>query len=150
MSKNLESYWLKAQMREDLMNCYREVAPNCLTQQGAWRKTVMHPAKRYYISARQAHQQISLYLQGRTEIIDNMKPLHRQMWHCLIDEVMKIAQEPEHQGKPLTQLAKIAVGRPAPRFFIQPESMKLLFIHVKYKRFDKNGVLDKNFVRRNR
>lgn len=148
MSKNLESYSLQTQMREDLMRCYREIAPNCITQAGAWRKTVLHPAPRYYVSARQAYQQINLYLQGRTEEIDKMKPLHRERWMCLIQEVLKIAQEPEHQGKPLTELTKIAVERPAPQFFIQPERMKSLFRNTKYNRYDKNGILIKDYERR--
>ena len=130
MAKNIETYSIKLDMIDDIMRCYREVAPECLYQETAWQRTVCHPAKEFYITAHQAYQRINLYLGGRTEAIDSLKPLAAQRFRDLIKVVMRLAQMPEYQGKTLRALCKIAVKQPAPRFYIGTSAMKALFKNV--------------------
>lgn len=148
MSKNIESFSLQMEMREDLMACYREVAPNCITQNGAWRRTINHPAKRFYVTAKQAAQRASKYLRGDTSELDSMKPLRRKMWLELIKIVEEVSQEPEHQGKSLRKICEVAIRRPAPRFYIGIDLMKKIFTRCKYNRYDKDGRLKKDYEKK--
>lgn len=126
-------------MRDDFLAAYREVAPGCITQYGAYRKAANHPAKRYYITPKQAMQVISKYLKGDKSIIMNMKPNRRKLYLSLIDEVLDIANHPDHQGKSLVQICRIAVKRPAPSFFITPDYAKMLFLRSKKGRYNEYG-----------
>lgn len=139
MSKNIETYALNEAMREDLMACYREVAPTCLSQQGAWRKTIMHPAKRFYVSAKHVSVLLRKYFNGRTEVIDIMKPTRKLMYTTLAKRVLELAQMPQHQGKALIRLCDIAVNEPAPRFYIEEAYMSVIFYRVRHKLYDENG-----------
>lgn len=148
MSKNIESYALIQAMREDLMECYREVAPNCLNQEGAWRRTIKHPAKRYYVTPKQALQRASKYLRGDHSEINAMKRQRRRMWVSLMGVIKEVADMPENVGKPLLHICRIAVERPAPEFFLTKYSIKNTFIAVKYNRYDSDGRTIKDFERR--
>lgn len=145
MSKNIESYTLKAQMREDLMQCYREVAPNCITQYGAWRRTVKHPAKRFYVEEKWTVTRLRAYFMGEKDAVLKMKPNKRRLYLTLIGMIEEMSQKPEYQGMSLKKLVGIAIRQPAPEFFVDPYYMKLLFIREKHKRYDDNGCLLKEY-----
>lgn len=127
-------------MLNDLMACYREVAPDCITQDAAWKRTVAHPAKRFYISATQAYQRINMYIKGRTEAIEYLKPSQAKMYYDLIDVIKRLKQSPEYEKKSLRQLCMVAVTQPAPRFYISAEWFRKIFCDlVKFKVFDEEG-----------
>lgn len=137
--KNLETYTLKEEMREDLMQCYREVAPTCYSQVGAWKKTVSHPAKRYYITTRAALVHVKNIIRGDLQRVNAMKPTHRRMYLTIADEVMRLANTPQHHGKSLKQLTEIVLSSPAPEFFITFDYMRTIFSRMRLKRYDENG-----------
>lgn len=148
--KHIESYSLNIDMREDFLACYREVAPGCITQYGAYRKAANHPAKRYYITPKQAMQVISKYLKGDHDVVDKMKPNRRRLYHSLINEVLDIANKPEHQGKQLIQICRIAVLRPAPSFFISPGYAKMLFVRTRKGYYNEDGKYDPTLKQKNK
>lgn len=136
--KHIETYILKAEMREDLMDCYREVAPHCFTQHGAWKKTVLHPAKRVYITTQRATVVVSDILAHRVDI-KSFKPANRRKYEYILSEVMRLSQTPEYQGKPLTRIVDAVVTAPAPEFFLEQDYVRVIFGRIKHGRYDADG-----------
>lgn len=128
MARRPDNYDLLMDMREDIIQCYREIAPDCLWQQSAWRRIAKHPAKRFYVTPKQAYQKINYWLNGRPEEIDGMKrKLQRQMYYDLIKVALEVAQEPQNVGLSLKKIVSIAVKRPAPRFYLSETYIKDIF-----------------------
>ena len=128
MARHEETYQLLIDMREDIIDCYREVAPDCLLQKTAWKKIQLHPAKRFYVTPKQVYQKINYWMNGRPEEIDNMKrPLRRKMYYDLIKVVLEISQKPENVGKSLYKLCEIAVRQPAPQFYLSKTQILIIF-----------------------
>lgn len=139
MSKNLETYSLIQEMREDMMACYREVAPNCLTQNGAWRRTLSHPAKRTYITPKQVLQVLKPYFRGEKQHVLAMHPARRRMYLHLASLVEKFANQPENMNKSFSELCRMAVLCPAPEFFREETTIRHIFADIKYKNYDDYG-----------
>lgn len=140
MSKNLETYSIGIDMREDLLNCYREVAPDCIYQATAWKRTIMHPAKSFYITGKQAYQRINMYLKGKTEAFDNIRPLRRQLFYDLLKVVQEMVNDERYKDMSLRQICFTAVNKPAPRFYISSAQMGRIFSWmVRHKCYDRYG-----------
>lgn len=140
MAKNLETYEITQRMREDLLECYRKVAPNCLYQHTAWERTVTHPAKSFYITPKQCYQRINLYIKGRTEAITSLKGLNRQRFEDLLEVIEKLHAMEEYKDLSLRKLCNIAVEQPAPRFYITSGVMGSFFYSFVRKRgYDEYG-----------
>lgn len=112
------SFELVKQQREDLFAVYREVCASCHSQSEAWHKVINHPAPRYYITPKQAHEMLSPMLRGDTSEIDRLKPLSRKMYKDLFDELNRMSQNTEYMGKSLWYICQFLVTRPAPQFYI--------------------------------
>ena len=140
MAKNIETYSTRVDMLNDLMSCYREVAPDCISQSKAWERTLAHPAKRFYITPKQAYQRINKYIKGCTEAIDSLKPLQAKQFHDIIKVIEELMQSPEYANMSLWKICRVAVLRPAPQFYITPRWFSEIFSDlVKYKFFDEEG-----------
>lgn len=129
-----ESYKHIEEMRKALMEAYNEVYRHCWTQQEAWRRTVRHPAPRFYISPKQARLVVAPMLRGDFSVLEGMMPTRQRMYRCIYDRVLKAAQKPEFVGKSLNFIIPHIVCQPAPEFFIGPESMRKTF------RFLRKGI----------
>lgn len=136
MGRDLETYTLRAELVQDLINVYSEVAPNCLTAQLAYQMTVMHPARRFYITPKQAYQRINMYIKGKTEAIDSLKPLQRQLYKDLISTILSMQKHANYRNCSLMRLCRMAVLQKAPRFYITPKWFNsILFMYT-------NGIMD--------
>ena len=115
-----ETTLCREEMKNDLMKVFREVASQhtCHNNWEAWEMVVQHPAPRFYIDPRRAHQRLSLLLHGDTSKIDCLNPLKKEMYEALFAVVMKMWQKPAYWGKSLNYVLKFAVMEPAPRFYI--------------------------------
>jgi hypothetical protein len=99
---------------------------------------VNEPAPRYYVSPKQASQNIALMVRGDFSRIEMMMPLRREMYYSLFKVVQELSEKREFIGKSLSYIMKFAVVQPAPKFFISPIRGCII------RGFIKNGVFDEN------
>ena len=129
---------ISKQMQHDLISAYKRVCGNCWSQRQAYERMVNEPAPRYYISPRQASQNIALMVKGDFSRVDMMLPLRREMYYSLFKVVQELSEKREFIGKSLSYIMKFAVIQPAPKFFISPIRGSII------RGFIKNGVFDEN------
>lgn len=137
----------RQQMMRDLMQVYREVYDNCgmgTTQTEVYKLVVQHPAQRFYVDARRAHQRINMMMRGDMSAIEHLCPLKRQMYRDLYDVVMRLYQKKGFWHKSVYHVVKEAVLEPAPRFYIEWKRMEQIWREKtietrqqKYKRIGK-------------
>lgn len=122
---------LTKQQHIDLMKAYREVAPTCMKQEEAWRKTNAHPAPRYYITPRQAWDRMRRMAVGDFEKVDKMKPARKRMFYSLFGRLNEMSQRTEFIGCSLWFICQFLVLEPAPEFFLSNDAVKKIFLNTK-------------------
>lgn len=123
---------LKTRMRKDLFIAYRDVTSKpCPSQAVAWRRTVKHPAPRYYVTPKGALNVVGPMARGDFSKLERVPKHRRKLYLCLFEEMKILAQKRAFQGKSLTCLITAAVQRPAPEFFITAETFRKIFHNAK-------------------
>lgn len=122
---------INRQKREDLMAVYRQVYPKCWRQRDAYRRTVKHAAPRFYITPKQAYQNILPMLDGDFSKVEKMEPLRKKMYMDLFEIVLETAERREFIGKSLWFIIPWVVTQPAPEFYLAEETFKKIFHEVK-------------------
>lgn len=120
----------RQQMIRDLMQVYREVVPSCpmgTTQTEVYKLVVQHPAQRFYIDPRRAHQRINMMMRGDMSGIESLSPLKRQMYRDLYEVVMRLYQKKGFWHKSTYYVVKEAVLEQAPRFYIDWKRMEQIW-----------------------
>ena len=119
----------KEEMRRDLMKVYREVTSEyqCHDNQEAYQRVVEHPAPRFYVDAKWAHQRLSPMMRGDRSGLEKMSPLARQMYEDLFDVVVKLSQKDYFYGRKLHRIVQFAILEPAPRFYISADRMRQIW-----------------------
>lgn len=130
------NYDISKQMQQDLIAAYKRVYGKCWSQHEAYERMVNEPAPRYYISPKQASQNIALMVRGDFSKVEMMMPLRREMYYSLFSVVQELSERREFIGKSLSYIMKFAVIQPAPKFFISPVRGCII------RGFIKNGVFD--------
>lgn len=125
-----ESSQLREEMKRDLMRVYREESRNYggYIQTEAYYRTVHHPAPRFYVDARRAHQYISPMLCGDRSGLEKLKPLRREMYEALFEVVIRLSRKEEFCGKSLYAILRQAVTEPAPRFYVSTARMGQIWL----------------------
>lgn len=125
---------MKQQMYRDIMESYRYVVDHyqCESQMEAYRRTVLSPAKRFYIHPRWLSLKLAPLFRGDFSCLENLVPLKRLMYETLFQIVVKLSRQLEYQGKSLYYLCKAAVMQPAPRYYVEAGMMS--YIYNNYKR----------------
>lgn len=118
------------------MAAYRQVCGKCWSQSEAWEKTARHPAPRYYVSAKEAHEKLRKMVIGDTSVVDRMSECRRRMYYSLFDKLQTLSQKKEMIGKSLWFICPFLVAQPAPEFFISANTVKQIFTN--YKRYGNN------------
>ena len=133
----------KEEMRRDLMKVYREVASKgeFRNQQEAFQRVVEHPAPRFYVDAKWAHQRLSPMMRGDRSELEKLPELTRQMYEDLFDVVVKLSQKDFFCGRKLHRIVQFAILEPAPRFYINADTMyKIWKSEVRRMRSKKDDV----------
>jgi hypothetical protein len=118
----------RQQMSRDLMKVYREVyqdVPLGTTQTEVYEMVVAHPAPRFYIDPRKAHERISPMMRGDMSHLEKFNPLKRQMYMDLFEVVMNLSHKKHYRS--LYALLKDAVLENAPRFYIGAKRMSQIW-----------------------
>ncbi len=130
------NFALTQQQRDDLMAAYRQVCGKCWTQREAWEKVARHPAPRYYVSAKEAHEKLRKMVVGDMSIVDSMSDNRRRMYYSLFDRLQVMSQRKEMMGKSLWFMCSFLVSLPAPEFYVSANTVKQIFTN--YKRYGNN------------
>ena len=123
-------------MYDELMKVYCKILRefDVRTQTEAFERTVRHAASRFYIDTRRAYQNIYPMLRGDYSRLEKMKPLRQEMYKALFDVVMRLSQKRQFWGKSPYYIVKFAILEPAPRFYIDVETMRKIFRKRRGKR----------------
>ena len=119
----------KERMKDDLMKVYREISGShtCRYQNDAYEQTVLHPAPRFYVDPRRAHQVISPMCRGDFSKLRMLSPLRQEMYQALFETVQRLYQSSAYWKKSLHYVLQFAVLEPAPRFYISADRMRLIW-----------------------
>lgn len=118
-------------MREDLMSVYREVYTSCHSQEEAYRKVVHHPAKRFYVTPKHAWERLRLMAKGDFSVLDRCTDVTRRMYLELFRQLQQLSQRKEFIGKSLWFICPFLVSQPAPEFYMDERTFKLIFNTMK-------------------
>lgn len=116
-------------MYDELMKVYCKVCreTDVRTQAEAFERTVRHAASRFFVEPRRAYQNICPMLRGERSRLEQMKPLRQEMYKALYDVVMRLSQKRQFWGRSPYYIVKFAVMEPAPRFYVDVETMRKIF-----------------------
>lgn len=121
-------YELTKKLREDLFATYREVcASGCHTQLEAWKKTLSHPAPRYYVTPKRAYMVLCDMVKGDFTKVDAIQENKRRMFYSMYDKLLELSQLPQFMGKSLWFICQFLVSQPAPEFYLTPNALAMIF-----------------------
>lgn len=109
--------------RDQLESCNKIHLPNVLS------KTVNTPSSRFWVSESRAAIIIGKMFRG--ESIEGMKPMKIEMFNEIFNRVKRLRTLNPKQS--LSDLVCEVVNTPAPKFYLTPESAKIIICRIKKK-----------------
>lgn len=119
------------QRDKELIITYRNQLENCdkIHLRDVLEKTVNSPASRFWVSESRAAIIIGKMFRG--ESISGMKPMKIEMFTEIFNRTKKLRiLEPK---RPLYDMVCEIVNTPAPKFYLTPESAKIIICRIKKK-----------------
>lgn len=132
MGKQGSEFEFKQERDNDLINVYRLAMksakyPVNLTE--VLTHVVNSPSKRFWVSSERASNVISEMYAGKD--LSGMKLNKRLMFREIFRIVKQMKDLPQYRNCRLSELVSTAIEQPAPRFYITPESAKIIIHHIK-------------------
>ena len=120
----------------DLMENYRAVVREggCISLRQAFRRVIARPAKRFYVSSDRAYHVLLKMRKVGVNALHGMTKEHRMMFIDLWAVYQRMKRMPMFRKASLYFLVDRAIGQPAPRFYITPETLKKIFYKWKRER----------------
>ena len=127
MRKGTKQDYLDERAR-DLMHNYRQVVrEGVATMNEAFQKTIMRPARRFYVSGDRAYHVLLRMRKMGMKALEGMTDEHRMMFCDLHAVVQRMRRSPIYRDSSLYSIIDLAVGKEAPRFYITVETVKKVF-----------------------
>lgn len=124
------------QRNYELMRAYRdalEKAHGHIRLDEVLAMTVDTPASRFWVSAERAMVVIARMYKGDT--LGDMRPSKREMFKEIFNRVEELRkQKPD---TPLLHIVEIAVTQPAPKFYLTPQSAKVIICRIRRRKHTK-------------
>lgn len=119
------------QRNEDLMRAYRQEIDDAehIRVANIFASVVERPSERFWVSEERAFIVISYMSKGDT--LDNMRPLKREMYQEIYRRYMLLREK--FPDKTMRQLVSMIVNQPAPKFYIEPASARVIICKIKKK-----------------
>ena len=132
MGKQGSEFEFKQERDNDLMDVYRLAMKNAkypvnLTE--ILTRVVNSPSKRFWVSSERASNVISEMHSGKN--IEGMKLNKKLMFREIYRRVKQMQNLPQYMNYRLSELVLIVIEQPAPKFYITPESAKIIIHHIK-------------------
>ena len=129
------NYDISIQFRKDLMAAYDKITPKAMSQMQAYRMAVKQPAPRYYLSRKQAYQQVMKMYKGDFSDVEKMRPNKKRQYTALFDTTISLWKRRGYRNKSLWHVIQFAILEPAPEFFVGWRDMQKIFQFVQTGRF---------------
>ena len=127
-----------SEMHQDLLRNLRMVvmeSDECNGINEICEKTIMKPAKRFYVSTLQAYKVVSKIRKGDFRCLERMPDYRKEMFFEISKMVDEYLIRYEYARKPLLFVIGHVISNKAPRFYISAESVrKLYYQHQREKR----------------
>lgn len=119
----------------DLMLEYERYIASCpqIRMSEAFEYIVNQPCRRFWVSEIRAAIVISDMLKG--DSLNKMHPAKREMFREIYERVLRLRDR--KPGVPLLHLVSEVVQQPAPKFYISPGSVKIMFYKARKKWYEK-------------
>lgn len=108
-------------------DCVREGFP---TKNDLYEQLVNMPAERFWVSEERATIVVSQMMRG--DKLENMLPTKREMFVEIYNRVIGLLAC--RRDEPLSALVFDVVGSPAPKFYMTPDSAKVIICKIKKER----------------
>lgn len=120
----------------DLMRAYRKQIEICNTIviSEIFSKVVLMPAERFWVSEERACIVIRRMMRGDT--LHKMRPTTKEMYHEIYRRVCSIKKE--QADKPLSEIIFHVVNQPAPKFYLTPDSARVIVTKIKRSIYQNN------------
>lgn len=98
-----------------------------------FRSLVDMPSKRFWVSEERAAIVVSDMMRGAT--LERMRPQKREMFQEIHRRTVALLEE--HTDMALSVAVAHVVRQPAPRFYLTPQSARIIFYRIKNKWYEK-------------
>lgn len=121
--------------KEDLMRAYHEqiIACDIIRMPDIFKRLVNMPSKRFWVSEERAAIVIASMLRGDT--LSKMRPTKREMFFEIYSRVLVIRKANPNMS--VYEMVSKVVRQPAPKFYLTPDSAKVMFYKIKKQWFEK-------------
>lgn len=89
------------------------------------------PAKRFWVNTRRAAEVISSMMKGDKQRFNRMRKNKKEMYREIYGRVLKVKKE--NPCLSLYEICDIVVSQSAPKFYLAPDSVKLMLCKAKKK-----------------
>lgn len=132
MGKQGREFEFKEDRDNDLIYVYRLAMENAkypvnITE--VLTNVVNSPSKRFWVSSERASNIISEMCAGNN--LSGMKLNKQLMFREIYRRVVQMKDMPRYKNYRLSELVSIVIEQPAPKFYITPESAKIIIHHIK-------------------
>lgn len=119
----------------DLMRAYRQqiVGRKEIVLADVFRSLVEMPSKRFWVSEERARIVIGKLHQG--DDLSDMRPNKREMFKEIYKRTLLV--KAEHPGMSIGEAVYKVVHSPAPKFYLTPQSARVIFFKVKKQWYKK-------------
>lgn len=123
---------------EDLMRCFIEKASKVpvLVISEIFDDVVNSPSSRFWVTERRAAVVISNMMRGR-DVLSAMKPQRREMYKEIYKRVVDVINTGTR--KSLYEIVCDVVSSPAPKFYLTPDSAKIIYYRYKPKWYNERA-----------
>lgn len=118
----------------ELLTCYRKYISSCerISIPDVFENLVNMPASRFYVSEQRAAYVISQIIKG--DDLRNMRPTKREMFFEIYRRVL--IERKNNPNLPLVQIVGIVIEQPAPKFYLAPESARVMMLKARKKWYE--------------
>lgn len=118
---------------DDLMRAYRETISNCkhIVMPEVYNAIANMPSRRFWVSDTRAALVVSAIMREGEKALNGMWPSRREMYKEIYNRVIALKEVYPH--KSITELCSKVVEQPAPKFYLTPDSAKILLCKIKRK-----------------
>lgn len=120
---------------DDFMCAYRKQIESrrVVVLAEVFRAIVDMPSRRFWVSEERAAIVVAGMMRGAT--LDKMRPQKREMFQEIHRRTLRMMNE--HPGLSLSEAVGRVVRQPAPRFYLTPQSARIIFYRIKDKWYRK-------------
>lgn len=110
---------------DELMRAYDDYIESCeyIRMPEVYNTIVNKPCSRFWVSDIRASLVVSAMIRGEAQL-HKMRSLKREMYEEIYRRVMVLRED--HPEKSIPELCAVVVMQPAPKFYIEPGSAKIM------------------------